>query len=194
MGFKKPYIVFLVLMVLGLSVFYMIQLGYYPVAIVGSSVISEHSYRESLLSAEHYYAQLEKKYVSGETPERIPENIAELRRLMLDQMIENVLIETELQEELGSSVSDLVEKKFEPLDVSSREFREGVTALYGMSVERFRDLILEPRARAEILEEHVIAEDSQFSDWSSESRKDARVFVFARDLMWDGEREVFREM
>ncbi|PIR89482.1 MAG: hypothetical protein COU07_01110 [Candidatus Harrisonbacteria bacterium CG10_big_fil_rev_8_21_14_0_10_40_38] len=192
MNIKKPYLIFLALMILGLLGFYTIQLGYYPVAIVNSHIISEFSYRESLLSAEHYYTKLIDSYPNDSISEAIPSSSAELRRLMLEQMIENVLIEDELSKRVGGNVENLVEKKFEPLNVSSKEFREGVTALYGLSVDRFKALILEPKARAEILEEQIKTDESEFSDWSLEARKKARVFVFARDLNWDGEKVVLR--
>jgi hypothetical protein len=186
------YIAFVTLITVGLVVFYIVRAGYYPVAIVGTSFITERTYRIALDSATHYYIELSKAYGSAELPESFPKSTRELRRVMLDRMIENELVARKFAEQVGKDATRLIEEKFKPLNVASKEFAEGVSTLYGLSIPRFRELVLEPRARAEILEERMANQATVYKAWLVKARQSTNVIILASDLRWDGEKVVMQ--
>lgn len=94
---KGIVITFASMMGAGLLIFYCIQAGFYPVAIVGGRFIAERGLNEASASVFQYYTKMIETY--SDTDPKLREqqiSLPEVRRATLDKMIENVLIENEL--------------------------------------------------------------------------------------------------
>ncbi len=190
MSSKKILIVFLGMIGLGLSGFYLIQFGAYPVAIVGSSMISARSLETTALSAHRYYSQSLKAY-GEERPGEILEDhgtILELRRAALDRLIEDAIIHRELKARLGETLESAVTKKLDGLTFGDNT-EDAVSVLYGLTFAEFREMVLVPKAREEILAGRVFGEGvSDFEELLKKSRQGVKVIILAPDLAWDGEK------
>ncbi len=141
---------FTAFMGIALATYAAIRFSLLPVALVNRSFIGARDFTESVASVEHYYREVAKQ---AGTPEELGKvSSLEVKRATLDKLIENALIEDELEarmaeEEIVSTVSQKIGALEE---VKTREFSGAVLALYGISADRFRELVLEPKAKEEI--------------------------------------------
>lgn len=181
---KKFFVVLVSMVVLGLSAFYLIRLGFYPVAMVEGRFIGARRFEEAVGVAYHYYVKGLGSQASKEIQEQL--TYEELRRATLDKLIEEELVLRELKNRVGSDLSDIVESKLNNLDFSAPDFEKAVLALYGLSVQRFKEMVLVPKAREEVLEGRIFKDGSKdLIAWLKDRKQKARVTVFAPDLRWD---------
>lgn len=173
-------------MILGLGAAYLIRLGFYPVAVVNSTLVSARTFQESVASANHYFEQVLKTKPEGSDKIKPRELTREIRRATLDKMIENVLVYEALTEDAGNDLPAMVEARIDSLNIKTADFEKAVGTLYGLTRERFRTLVLVPQARQEILASRVSGEAEDLSDWLKARRKKAVVYILARDLYWNG--------
>mgnify|MGYP001578494969 CR=1 FL=1 len=182
---------------LAMGVYYLIQRGYYPAATVGSRIISARMLDEAAQSVVRYYEQAVKTY--GSTDPALKEladkeiSVREARRATLDKLIENELIARAAESAVGNELARLVETKVSAAKLNDPQFQQAVVALYGLNTERFREFVLEPQAREEILQSvKFSASVEEFKKWLTTARKSAKVIVLVPDLNWDGEKVTFR--
>ena len=187
----------LLMLGIGLGVYQAIHAGYYPAAFIGSRMVSAHALGEAASSVIHYYEQAVKTY--GATDPALqavrekPISTLEGSRATLDKMIENELVAVELESSVGRDLARLVAGKIDDKKLHDPQFEHAVTALYGLTPEHFRQFVLEPQAREEILQSVKFAtKTDEFKNWLTSARKGAKVVVFAPDLFWDGEKVTVR--
>lgn len=181
---KKFFIIFGSMVGLGLIGYYFIHSGFYPVAFVNSSLVSARNFDEASASVMRYYSQTLK--IEGN--ERLKQARQEIRRATLDKLIENELIYNALDGKVGSNLSGLVENKIKNLKIESSNLKEAVSDLYGLSLERFKELVLEPEAWEELLTDELRSNKSDFNEWLKKERGEASIIILAPDLKWDGEK------
>ena len=176
----------------GLGIFYSIQHGWYPVLIVNRSFISARSFEDAVNSVFHYYAQLKETYNLEEQNLDDPASMREIRRATLDKFIENKIVFLELASTNNADVRVKIESEIASLKLANPEFETAVSVLYGLDVEKFKTLILEPQARQEVLEEAYLKNSKKisFSEWLIKQREAASVFILARGFYWDGKQVV----
>ena len=181
-GFRGYAALFLLMILVPLTGVYVIRLGWYPVALVGSSVISARQLNETLESVRHYYQQ------AKVPPQYIPASETALRKDVLDKLIENAIVYRVLRARIGDNFGDLVEGRIDAARLRDPDFAQSVATLYGTTVERFKELVLIPQAQAEILRADVSHEQQNYEGFIRQLRRDARVVVLMNGFRWDGER------
>ena len=176
----KYKIIFLVIILFGLGSYYLVRAGYYPLVLVNSTVILANEFRNNYNAAAVYYQNVFNTY-SPENLKKIniPEFLDELRRATLDKMVENVLIYSELNREIGNDLPILVERKIP-------KFEEITASLYGLTAVQFKELVLKPQARREILEGRLFLNKLSVDDWMLHTRSEAKVLIFSSSFTWIG--------
>src|SRR3989344_409762 len=165
----------IIMVVFGLATFYFLRLGYYPVALVDFKPISAKSLDEAFFSAEHYYEEAVRNGSLTLSLEdlRKKEILMEIRRASLDKIIINMLIHRELKKEVGSDLSGIVGDKIDSLEIKSPDFGEAVLAVYGLSLNRFREIVLLPQAREEVLRGNMTLKNRDFDAWLKDAKANA---------------------
>ncbi len=165
----------------GLVVFYLLSAGFYPAAIVNGAVISGRTFEDAVASVDHYYDEMIKEYTNPSSPAPQRPSSADIRTATLDMLVESVIIEKEFSVVVGGSIDDVVNQQIESAKKTNPQFEIAVSTLYGLTLQRFKELILNAQARQEILSQKKPA----FTDWLHNARTSARVYILEPGLGWD---------
>src|SRR3989344_5854953 len=103
MSLNKFFITFLIIIFVGLGVYYFDRLGYYPVALVNGTIISARALNEEFDLAYQYYASV--MTVSNKTILESPDFHKDLRRAALNDLTEKTLIRQELEKQVGNGLA-----------------------------------------------------------------------------------------
>jgi len=169
----------------GLGLYFYFNVRAYPVAIVNSAgMISADEFEKGYQGVVHYYRAAVKTYAKDSGPKELTEaDLQELRRAVLDSLIENKIIAAELERRVGGEMSSLISQKIAQVGVDTAKLAPAAEALYGFKFEDFKNLILDPQARREILAEKFAAEKKDFGAWLKEQRLSSSV-VILNGLSW----------
>ena len=181
------FIILLSILFLGLGGYYLVHFGYYPVAFVNSKMILARSMNNDFVAAYQYYGNVlgaQGTDVKSEGFKR------ELHRQLLNRAIDNILIGGGLETIVGNDLAQLVENKLSAPNLKSKELADSVESLYGLSLPEFRELVLVPQAEREILEGRLTLQKKELSDWLTEARGLARVWILLPNLSWNGKEVV----
>lgn len=177
------YIGLIVTVLSGAGIFYVLNGGYYPVAVVNGSVISANEFERVATAALHFYVKSSEAAKRRTlTPEEVDALYAEIRRGTLDKLIGERLVDAELMARLGERAAVLAEEKVDM--ASSDELRAAVPALYGIVYADFRDMLLVPEAKVEVLKESLGVDSIDAQTWFSSARDNARVMIGLPKLVW----------
>lgn len=177
------YIGFIAVVLAGAGVFYVLHNGLYPVALVNGSAISANEFERVATAALHFYVKSSEAVKRRTlTPEEVDTLYAEIRRGTLDKLIGERLVDVELTARLGERAHVLAEGKVDT--ASSDELRAAVPVLYGMAYADFRDMLLVPEAKVEVLKESLGRDSLDAQTWFSSARRDARVLIGLPKLIW----------
>jgi len=181
----KLKLTFLTIIFFGLGLYYLAQGGIYPMALVNNTIISKRDFIRSYQAATVYYSNALKTYAGKEIKGKSAnEFMLELKRAVLDNLIENVLIYSELKNQVGDQLTALLEDKIPPFQESA------ALTVYGLNAADFKEIVLAPQARREILENQLSLKNENFDDWLKFVRKSAKVYLFTFRVNWDGEEVV----
>lgn len=159
--------------------------GIYPIAFVGFKSISAKDFNKNYNASLNYYKKALETYSHDSKTLEADESKKEIKRAVLDNLIESVLIEEELKNELASKdFNILVEKKMSEIS-ETQIVDKAVETLYGFSYAEFRKRVLEPQAKREIFEGRIALKGENFSDKLTEMKKAARVKIFISGLEWE---------
>lgn len=183
----KPYVIFSSLIVFGLLVFFLISGGYYPILSVNGSFVSARifwkNYQANLVSyqkiMDSYSSAIQDKSKIG------PVDVNELKKYALTQIIENVLINTEVKKELGSDLDAIVAGRMSKIE-GDKDLQKAAESVYGLNFAEFKDEILVPLAKEEILTGRLFLEGKKLNDWLDEAKKSSQVKIFSGQFFWDG--------
>lgn len=177
------YIGLIAIVLAGSGVFYILNNGLYPVALVNGSAISANEFERVATAALHFYVKSSEAVKRRTlTEEEVDALYAEIRRGTLDKLIGERLVDAELAARFGERARALAEEKVDT--ASSDELRAAVPALYGMAYADFRDMLLVPEAKVEVLKESLGRDSLDAQTWFSSARGSARVAVFLPNLFW----------
>lgn len=180
----RPYIIFLTFIIVGLTVFSIISAGYYPILSVNGHLVSARTFWKSYQAGSIYYQNIIE--ISGPN---IPENEVlsqfDLKRSVLTQLIENVLIEEGAKSELGDDLNYLVKNKISKLN-QDKKTNEATQILYGLGFADFEKIVLVPLARQEILTGRLFLEGQDLEDWLEKAKKSSQVKIFSGEFLWNG--------
>lgn len=172
---------------------YLIVSKSYPVALVNSRPIALKFFEKDLSASVNYYKKLLETYRSGSSGAFSLDSKTrnEIKRLLLEKLIEESLIRSELEKRLSEKeIKDIVGRKIEEA-AANADLEKGAEILYGFSLEEFREKVLAPQAEREILEARLFLEKGPpvggFDDWLKKEKAAANVMIFIGGFSWNGE-------
>lgn len=175
---------------LAVIVFACMATGIYPVAFVNGSPILARAWKEAEAAAIQFMQAT--MVSSGKAPIDFshPENARLLLQARKDALL--ALIENKLVTKEGDEViEDFDMRAQERVDSAVRgsvNLKQGAELLYGLDFNKFRDLVLLPQARRDLLRETFEKKKQDFSRWFSALKANARVRLLFTPFLWDGER------
>ena len=184
MSLQRFFTVFLVILFVGLGSYYLVHFGYYPLAVVDRSLITANRFETEYAVAYYYY--LRALANSEDTDPRSREFKKELRRAVLEDLVDQALINRDLTTRVGKELPEIVENKIisaQRADLKTIE--ETAKMLYGLSLADFKSLVLVPQAQKEILQGRLFLEKQDYEAWLREAKKNAKVFIVTPEFYWE---------
>jgi len=166
--------------------------GNYPIVFVDFSAISAKDYNKNYLSSLNYYEKALKTYAQDLQVLEADEAKQEIKRAVLDNLIEDILIDRELKKEIKQDdLNVLVEKKINEIS-ESQIADKAIETLYGFSFNEFRQRVLKPQAKKEILENRLFLAGIDFDEKMKDIKAQSRVKIFLSELGWNGKEVVIK--
>ncbi|MDD5430781.1 MAG: hypothetical protein PHP03_00955 [Candidatus Pacebacteria bacterium] len=183
MKFKKI-IAITVVVIAGIG--FLISQGYYPVAIVGSDIISAAAVKKNGDVALRYFHAL--NTINGSSEDlNTPEVLKEIKRGMISQLIEDNIIYDKAKELVGKDLSGIADKKVNDV-LSQAGAKDMAEEVYGISLGDFSRYVLYPQAYREIVEDRIFLGGGDFNAWLSEAKKNSKVTILLSSFAWkDGD-------
>lgn len=123
---------------------------------------------------------------SGVNKEFEDSDIKELRRSMIEKLIENELIRAALIQTVPDYKSKVNERVENAISQSGKQqLEESAEALYGFSYNELRERMLKPLAEKEVLEESLNIKEADFTTWLRKAKDEASIKIFEPDYFWD---------
>jgi len=158
---------------------------FYPIAFVSWQPISLKSFKADYATAIFYYQRLLETYDRNQVPVIESSEVQqEIRRAVLDKLIENTLIHQELESRLkNNELKKMVENKIEE-SLKGKDIEKEVKTLYNLSLKEFKERILKPQAEEEILNSRLLLENKNFDDYIKEVKSKTKVIILLPDFEW----------
>ncbi len=159
----------------------------YPVVFVNLQPISAVNFNKNYIASLAYYKNAletyNNKYAKALEADEIKN---EIKRALLESMIEDILIEKELKKEIKESdLKNLIAKRTEEV-IKNQNIGAAAEKLYGFSFNDFKNRVLIPRAKKEILESRIFLSGGNFEERIKEMKLKAQVMIFLPGFEWDG--------
>ncbi len=181
----------IILAIIGLLVIggiYTIISQSYPVALVNWQLINAKNFNSDFNTAVFYYDKVIETYNKNATSS-IDSNLVkqEIKKAVLDKSIENILVIDELKKRLATSeLKQMVENKIDDT-LNGQDIEKQVATLYNLSLNAFKERVLFPEARLEILQARFALENLNFDEWLTSAKKQANVIILLSGFGWNGE-------
>ena len=184
---KKLYPLLIVLVFLGFGLLNLIRIGWYPVALVNAQLVWGYSLDKEYSSALKYYSQMLNTYKGKEVSDKQIKKIKkEVKQATLDKIIEKMIIANNANELIGDDKTKLIEAKVKKY-LQDPKLKAAASALFNLSFDDFKAIILVPQAEREILEEQFSSENRDFKSWLKNQKKEAKVYLFTKEFIWTDE-------
>lgn len=165
----------------------LILFGVYPIALVGISPIMVNDYNGNYSTSLNYYEKALETYAQDSQVLKADEARQEIKRAVLDNLIENILIEKELKKEIKQKdLNALVENKIKEIS-ESQITDKAIETLYSFSLSEFKERVLKPQAKKEILEDRLFLAGIDFDERMKSVRSQTKVMIFLTGFEWNGE-------
>lgn len=174
------FIIFLLIMTVGIGFYVVANQGWYPLVIVNSNLISVRTWaKQSDAAARYYVSALNSRELS-------PEARKEIERAALDKMIENILVYDGIKDK-SDEADKMVSDKLTALNLDQEKVGVASNMLYGLNFDDFMDLVLLPMARREVLTDYLAQkEKTDFSQWLGDIKSKAKITLLTTRFRWDG--------
>ncbi len=168
----------------------------YPLAIVDYQIIAAGDFYANYRASITYYKNALDVYNEKDSAALESDEIRlEIQRAVIDGLVEDILIAQELKSQIGSAELDkITDRKIEEI-ISGRKIREAVEKLYGLSFEEFKERVLVPQAKREILEGRLFLQNplvGGLDERLKEIKSKARILIFLPGFKWDGEKVIIK--
>lgn len=181
---NKKYLIFLGIIIVGAGAVFIFD-GYWPVVFVGGSSVSYRTFEKSYQASLSYYQ-------NGLKAENEDPNMAnsddfkkDLKRAVLESLIEQKLIEAVLAETIKKSdLERMVAERIAKFNVDSQNFIIGAQLLYGLPAEEFKKIVLIPKAEREIFESRLIGDNQTLDNWIATQKSQAKVSILISGFSW----------
>jgi len=179
----KPYILFLIFIAVGIVAIWIVSVGYYPIASINGNLISARTFWRTYEAGSQYVKNI--ATVSMEENEPINISVIQIKQSVLTQIVENVIIKDAVEKELGDDLKNMLQEKIDILEKDS-DLQDATKKIYGLNFSDFREMILAPLARQEILIGRLFLKNQTINDWMKEMKTNAKVKIFSSQFYWDG--------
>lgn len=176
----------------GLTSFYLINSGLYPVAFVNFHTISAKTLEKDYDAALRYFHNALLTYGSDPSILEQKDSKKEIKRAALNKLITDRLIYKEVKKRLGRDLNNITEKIISQ-NVDSSKLEQAVKEIYGLRLDEFKKQVLVAQAHREILEGRMFMNDENFDEWLKNIIGSAKVIILLPELYWDGEKVTARE-
>jgi len=185
---NKKRIVILISSVIVIVIVIIIVAQSYPIAFVNWQLISFQTFKKDSATAIYYYQKTLETYNKNDLAVIHSSEVKqEIERAVLDKLIENILIHQELRKRLkNNELERMAENKIEEI-IKGKDIEKKVKILYGLSLDEFKERILKPQARQEILASRLLLENKNFDEWLKDVKKQAKVDILLPGFEWNGE-------
>ena len=159
--------------------------GLWPVARVGASPITYAAFRDNFMMVDYFYRSNVR--ITGGSDQAVNTNEVQrdLQRVTMEGLIDRILIDRELKKRYtDDDLERLIANKIEGVDLTSETMVEAMRLMYGLEAEGFKELVLIPKAKQEILEGNLSLQNGTFSDWLAAQKTEASILVFVPSLQW----------
>lgn len=183
MSLQRYFTTFLLILFVGLGGYYLVHYGYYPIALVNSQIITANRFEIEYAVAYNYYVRALSD--AKDTDPKARDFKRELRRAVLDNLIEQALVQQDLNVRVGKDLNQIVQGKIlnsQKLDPKTLE--ETARVVYGLDLSDFQSLVLVPQAEKEILQGRLFLEKKDYEQWLQEAKKTAKVFIVTPEFYW----------
>ena len=184
MSKKRALIVFSAVIVLGLLLFFLVSVGYYPIALISGRILFAREFSRNYQAAALYYRNLVKTYDPDFSSDKTLSAV-DLQVSVLNQLVENRLVDQAVKEEVGDDLGGLVEARISKLQ-SGEDLKKAAQALYGLSYKDFEEAVLVPQAKLDILSGRLFLKGEEIEKWLVAAKRVSRVIIFSRKFTWDG--------
>ncbi len=186
----KNLILFLMIIFIGIAGYYFARFGYYPVAFVNGEMITARALQDEHAAAFQYYIRtLTQK---PEFDPRSPEVQRELRRASLHDLVDKELISQELERRVGKDLGAAVAGRISGANLDNKVLADAAKLLYGLELADFKEMVLVPQAKKELLEGSLFLEQKKFDAWLAEAEAAASVTILTPEFAWDKTKVVLR--
>ena len=169
-----------------LVVYAFISNGFFPAAYADGEFISARTQEAQVTAAVTYYDTIIKQAPpQGSAPKSVKEITPEIRRGVVEKLIENSIVRHQFAKKLGTA-KQLIDAKVNDPALDKDETKKNIKALYGLDIPAFKQMVLMPQARKELLAAKIAEEKLNFEDWLKARKKEARVIIFLKGLSWNG--------
>lgn len=153
-----------------------------------------NDFNEAYAASLNYYEQTQKVYGDDSQLLRSEEVKNEIKKAFLTSLIEDVLIDKELKKEIKSAdLKRLVDNKIN--DIKQGENAEkAAKILYGFSYEIFKEKVLAPMAKKEILEGRLYyLNNKNIDEYSKEIKEKAKIIILLSGFDWNGKEVIIKK-
>ncbi|MEK7634647.1 MAG: SurA N-terminal domain-containing protein [Patescibacteria group bacterium] len=166
----------------------------YPIALVNLQPISAIDFNKNYASSLVYYKNALETYNNKDAKALEADEIKkEIKRALLENMIENILIDRQLKKEIKSSdLEKLIIKKIEEV-INGQNIQEAVEKLYGFSFNDFKKRILIPQAKKEIFESRIFLSGENFEEKLKDIKSKAQIMIFLPGFEWGEKGVIIKE-
>ncbi|MGC8775783.1 MAG: hypothetical protein ACP5QN_00490 [Minisyncoccia bacterium] len=182
-------IIFIIVIIVGI----LMQLDYYPVAMVNNDLITAKKLNLNTKAALFFYNNYLKKISEEQSEQNLnTKDISydEAKALVLDELITKSLVHGEVKKRLGKDLDSMVNDKVS-IYLNSK-IKNISLNLYNLKLEDFKNEILIPQAEQDILTGRLFLENKAFDEWLKEAKKSAKVIIFNSKFNWDGEKIILK--
>lgn len=167
---------------MGVVIYGVISQGYFPALFVNGKMVTEREYEKNVMAVISYYEVASKTY-KGINIEEILKNKDEVKKLALEQLIEDVLINQGLKDRLGADLEAVVSNKLSDIR-QNQKLGKAASAIYGMSFDEFVNLFMRPVAERELLDGKLLLEKTNVDTWLKNAKLKARVTLLLPGYSW----------
>ena len=182
----KLHLVFVAMIVSGLTLAILALAGFYPIALVNGGFVTARSLSVEYKATDSYYRHVLEKYGAKAFGD-VELTPLDIEASSMQTIIENMLIQDGAKHEAGSDLGALVQNKLSQLNKDS-ELQKAAFNLYGFNKSDFWNFILIPQAERDVLAGRLFLRGQKIEDWLVEAKKSAKVVIFSGQFRWNGEK------
>jgi len=176
----KRYWIFLSIVCITIAVAYVVREGYYPIAMVGNTLLSARDFSKQFEAARTYYHKAQTIYGASSTSP-----IVNLEESVFESLIEDALIHAEVEKEVGKEAPRMVADRADTF-LKDTELLAAAEAVYGVNKEEFRKIVLVPQAEREMLTGKLFLRGMGLTDWLASAKQKERILLLVPGFRWAG--------